>query len=371
MNDKLKIVVLSSFWEPQMLGGAEKMVKEVVERLGQRHEITMVTGLFDKTVPRHEARPAFNIVRVGIGHKQIDKVLYPILAALKTKSIKPQIAHAIMESYAGAALVFLKYFAPRVKRILTLQSGDLDDSSKQAKWYIRAPWKLIHTSPDIVTAISHFLAQRAERLGMPKERILITPNGVDLSNCPRNLPKEKNRVIIVSRLSWEKAHKYILRAWPEVIQAVPEARFVIVGGGDERGDIEKLIKELNIGDSVEMTGELPNIEAIKEIAKSEVFICPSLAEGLGVVFIEAQACGTPPIGTRVGGIPDVIQDGENGLLIEPKNSEQIAEAIVKLLTDKELRESLAKKGLETSRKFEWGAIMDKIEEIYFMIVGSG
>jgi glycosyltransferase involved in cell wall biosynthesis len=123
-----------------------------------------------------------------------------------------------------------------------------------------------------------------------------------------------------------------------------------------------------IGDSLEMTGELPNIAAIKEIAKSEVFICPSLAEGLGVVFIEAQACATPPIGTQVGGIPDVITDNENGLLIEPKNSEQIAEAIIKLLTNPEQREMLASRGLETSRRFEWSTIMDKIEGIYFDIL---
>ena len=364
MADKLKIVILSAFWEPQMVGGAEKMVKEVVERLGRKHEITMVTGLFDGSVARQEEKPAFKIIRVGIGHKQIDKVLYPVLAAWKVRQLKPQIAHAIMESYAGAALVLVKYFAPKVKRILTLQSGDLDDSSKQAKWYIRYPWKLIHTSPDIVTAISRFLAERAERLGMPKERIMITPNGVDLSHCPNDLPKERNRVIIVSRLSWEKAHKYILEAWPIVRKDVPDSKLIIVGDGAEKESIEKLISELGIRDSVKMLGELPNIEAIKEIAKSEVFVCPSLAEGLGVVFIEAQASRTPPIGTRVGGIPDVIQDGENGLLIEPKNSDQIAEAIIKLLTDKELRERLAKRGLETCRKFEWSAIMEKIEGIY-------
>ena len=368
MNDKLKIVVLSAFYEPMMVGGAEKMVKEVVERLGKKHNITMVTGLFDRSVPRKEERPAFKIIRVGIGHKQIDKVLYPILAALKVRTLKPQIAHAIMESYAGAALALVKYLAPQVKRILTLQSGDLDDDSKQAKWYIRVPWKIIHTSPHIITAISSFLAKRSERLGVPKDRIRITPNGVDLSHCPQDSEKIENRVIIVSRLSWEKAHKYVLQAWPKVIKAVPGAKLVIVGDGDERENIKKLINELNIRSSVEMAGELPNIEAIKEIAKSEVFICPSLAEGLGVVFIEAQACGTPSIGTRVGGIPDVIVDNENGLLIEPKNSEQIAEAIIKLLTNIELRETLAKRGLETCRKFEWSTIMDKIEKIYFDIL---
>lgn len=346
------------------MSGAEQMVREIVTRLGDKYDITLVTGRYDKANAKTEDRPTFKLIRVGIGHKQLDKLLYILLGALKVRELKPQIAHAIMESYAGGALVLIKWLAPGVKRILTLQSGDLDDERKQKQLDLKLFWKIIHRSPDLITAISNALAKRAQDLGVKKEKIVITPNGVDLSVILGEEVKVKNQVVCVARLSWEKDHQSILTAWPKVVEAVPGATLVFVGEGDKRTEIETQIKELGIESSVILRGLLPHPETMKEIKRSEVFICPSLAEGLGLVFVEAQACGVPPIGTRVGGIPDVIQHEENGLLIEPKNPEQISEAIIRLLKDKELANKLAKRGLETCQKFEWQKIIEQIDNIY-------
>jgi len=361
-NNK-KVVVLSAFYEPFM-SGAEQMAKEIIERLGKKYEMTLITCRLDRKLPLTENRPFFKLIRVGIGFKKIDKYLYPFLASLRLRKIKPNIVHAVMESYAGGALLLTKYLYPRAKRILTLQSGDLDDPKKQKKILIGIFWKLIHRTPDKLTAISSFLAKRAERLGVKKENIEITPNGVDLSRIPNISEKIPNRVICVARLSWEKGLDYLIKAWPEILRKEPETKLVLVGEGDKRREIENLIKELNISGSVELRGNLPHDKTLEEIKKSEIFICPSLAEGLGIVFIEAQACGVPPIGTKVGGIPDVIQDNENGLLIEPRNSQVIADAIIKLLQDKNFTDRLSKKALETVKKYDWENIVEKISKIY-------
>ena len=111
-------------------------------------------------------------------------------------------------------------------------------------------------------------------------------------------------------------------------------------------------------------GNLPHKETLEEISKSEVFICPSLAEGLGIVFIEAQSCNVPAIGTRVGGIPDVIQDEQNGVLIDPKNSKQITDAIVKLLENKELRERIVRNAEISVKRYSWGSILKEIHKLY-------
>ena len=326
-----------------------------------------MTARLDRGLARVEERANFRLVRVGFGWKNFDKILYPFLAVWQVRKIKPEIAHAIMESYAGGALVLVKYFSPRVKLILTLQSGDLDDARKQKKFIVKFFWRLIHTSPDFVTAISSFLVERAVRLGVPREKIEITPNGIDFNEVPEKISKEKNRVICVARLSWEKGLNYLLDAWPKVLAEFSDAKLVFVGEGDKRVEMEKQIQELNLTNSVELKGRLSHSETLKEIAKSEIFICPSLAEGLGNVFIEAQACGIPAIGTRVGGIPDVIQDGFSGLLIEPKNSEAITEALFKLLKNAELRQELARNGAESARQFDWQKIIEKINEIYYNI----
>lgn len=346
------------------MSGAEQMVKEIAERLDNDYEIIIVTGRFDKTLPKKENKGKFSLIRVGVGHKQLDKFLYPILAAWRVRQLRPLIAHAIMESYAGGALFLVKYFYPAAKRILTLQSGDLDLEVKQKQLLLKFFWKIIHKSPNHVTAISVFLADRAKKLGVSSEKISIIPNGVDLSLVPQGIEVIENRVVCVARLSWEKGLNYLVSAWPEVLQSVPEAHLVLIGEGDKRPEVESLIKELNLSGSIELLGNLPHLRVLEEIKKSKVFVCPSLAEGLGIVFIEAQACSVPPIGTRVGGIPDIIKDGENGLLIEPKNSQVIAAAVIKLLSDQELRNRLAQDALVGVRKFDWVSIVGQVDDLY-------
>lgn len=361
-DDKIRVVILSAFYEPYM-SGAEQMVKEIAERLGNNYDITLITARLDKKLARQESRDTFTLIRVGWGSR-LDKFFYPLLAAIKLRRFKPDLIHAVMESYAGGALALAKWFYSPAKRILTLQSGDLDSEKKQKQWLIKIFWKLIHRSPDYLTAISNFLAQRAKGLGVDENKIKVIPNGVDLSEVPVEVNKIDNRVICVARLSWEKGLDYLVKAWPKVLTQVPEAKLVLAGEGDKRQEIEKLIRNLEIIDSVELLGNLPHRQVLQEIKKSEVFICPSLAEGLGIVFIEAQACGVVPIGTRVGGIPDVIQDNQNGLLIKPKSSEDISQAIIKLLTDKDLSERLVSKAQETVKRYDWNTIINQIERVY-------
>ncbi len=250
-----KIVVLSAFYEP-IIGGAEQMAKEILERLGTKYEMILITCRLDKKLPQTENRRNFKLIRVGIGLKKIDKYLYPFLAFLRLRKIKPDIVHAVMESYAAGALLLAKYLYPKAKRILTLQSGNLDAPRKQKNFLIKIFWKLIHRVPNKLTAISGFLAKRAERLGVKKENIKIIPNGIDLSRIPVISEKNPKRVVCVARLSREKGLDYLIKAWPEVLKKEPDAKLVLISEGDKKKEIEKLIKEFNISDSVELKGIL-------------------------------------------------------------------------------------------------------------------
>jgi len=360
-NRKPRLVVLSAFYEPFM-SGAEQMVKYIVENLGDRYDITLFTSRLDKTLPRTEQGSGYKLVRLGFG-STYDKYIYPLCVFFNLWKYKPDIVHAIMESYAGIALFLAKYVT-RAPRILTLQSGDLDVPSKQSKKRINLLWRQIHTSPDYVTAISSFLAERAVRLGRDKNTIEVIPNGVAMDEIPIEVEKEEKRVVCVARLSWEKGLDDLIKAWPDVLKEHPTAKLVLVGEGNKRTEIEAMIRDLGIGGSVHLTGNLPHADALKEIKKSTVFICPSLAEGLGNVFIEAQACGVPVIGTEVGGIPDIIEHEVNGLLIAPKNSHDISTAINQLLTDEKLRNALVEQARKSVRKFDWKYILEHIDKVY-------
>ncbi len=366
-SEKATIVILSTFFEPYM-SGAEQMVKEILDRLGDKYNLVLLTARLSRVLAKKENRSGYIIYRLGFGCVKLDKFIYPFLAALKIKRIKPDIAHAIMESYAGGALVLAKYFYPPARRILTLQSGDLDSPNKQKQFFLRLFWRVIHQDPNKITAISSFLANRARRLGVNEKNIFIVPNGVDLKDIPIGIEREEGRVLCVARLSWEKGIDYLLQAWPMVLESARKAKLVIVGEGRERPKIEKMIQDLNLASGVELKGNLPHKQVLEEMARAAVFVLPSLAEGLGIVILEAQAAGAPVVATRVGGIPDIIKDGKNGFLVEPKSPRQLAAAIVKLLKDKKLRKRLSEEGLKTCRKFVWDVIMEKIEKIYFAVL---
>ena len=361
---KKKLVLISLVYEPYW-SGAEKMVKEIAERLQDKYEITIITSQLKDNLPVLEEIGHYTIKRVGKEVNFFGKLFFPWRAAILASKLQPDIVHAVMESYAGGALVILKYLYPRARRVLTLQSGDLDEQEKKKQFFLRVFWRAIHRAPHLLTAISLFLAKRAERFGRRREEISVIPNGVAWEKIALIKEEKKlSQVICVGRFSWEKGHQFLLAAWPLVLAKVPSAKLILVGEGVLQAEIARQIQDLGISASVSLLGSLPHDQALGQIARSSVFVCPSLAEGLGIVFIEAQACGVPPIGTNVGGIPEIILDGESGLLVEPKNSEAIASAVIKLLTDRALAEKIKRNGLSAARRFAWADIVRRYEALY-------
>lgn len=374
VNNRAKIVIFSCFYEPYT-SGAERFVKEVTERLAGRFDFFILTARLDKKNPKQEIKTirgsSYEIRRIGFGTK-LDKWIYIILAPFYVMKFNPRIVHAVMESYAGVALMLYKWVDGDGKTILTLQSGDLDSGKKQ--WKIPGfLWKGIHRTPDFITAISTFLRDRALRLGAKRSAVSVIPNGVDLKTIPAKNETIPHRVVCVARISWEKGIQYLVEAWPAVLREYPDATLVLVGPEDNREvnimkSITDFISRNNLTESIKFKGALPHDETLKEISYSEVFVCPSLAEGLGIVFIEAQAVGVPVIGTAVGGIPDVIQNEETGLLIRPRDPDAISRAIIKMFKDKNFSQSLAKKAKEKINRFDWNVIADQVSDLYSSLI---
>lgn len=359
----MKVVILSAFYEPYM-SGAEQMVKQLLEKLDSSFKLVLVTARFDRKLPKTERHQNFLIYRVGLGHKKLDKFLFPFLAAWKVRQLKPHLVHAVMESYAGGALFLVKYFYPPARRLLTLQSGDLDAEHKQKQFWLRLFWKAIHFSPHKITAISNYLAERAHNLGVSTEKILVIPNGVDLSEIPRNISKIAYRVVCVARLSWEKGLDDLINAWGKVILEFPQAELFMVGEGPERSKLEQLIFKKDLGRNIALLGRLDHKRTLEILSSASVFVCPSLAEGLGIAFIEAQACGVPVVGTRVGGIPDVVEDGVSGILVPPRSSETLAKAITLLLKDSNLAGRLKVKAQSRLDRYLWPKIVGQFADLY-------
>ena len=138
---------------------------------------------------------------------------------------------------------------------------------------------------------------------------------------------------------------------------------MIEGEGEEERKMKKLCVELKIEKNVIFAGERSDIPEI--LFSKDIFVLPSLREGLGLAILEAMACGKPVIATNVGGIPEVVKDGENGILVSPKDPEALYRAMNELLDDREKREKMGRIGKRVCEEsFSSNAMIEKIENLY-------
>jgi glycosyltransferase involved in cell wall biosynthesis len=212
-------------------------------------------------------------------------------------------------------------------------------------------------------------------LGIENEKLAMLPNAVDVKVFAPDLnEKVDNLVLFVARLYYSKGLHVLLEALRHVEKPV---QLVVIGpyGGDPDyiSSIHRMVSRINSGrvHSVTCLGAVSKEELVKWYQRASIFVCPSLIESFGIVNIEALACATPVIATKVGGIPDIIRDGVNGRLIPPNNPIALSLALNELLANKELRKSYGKKGREiVEEHFSWQVVLDELERIYNQMLAT-
>jgi glycosyltransferase involved in cell wall biosynthesis len=157
----------------------------------------------------------------------------------------------------------------------------------------------------------------------------------------------------------------LLHAFSRIASAFPDVQLMLVGDGPLRADLEQLASELQLRDRVVFAGAKDRADVVEMLHGCSIFALPSRSEPFGIAVVEAMACGKPVIGTRTGGIPEIIDDGEDGLLVEPDNPDQLAEAILRLLSDASLRERMSARGPSKVRsKFLWEHTASSYERVF-------
>ena len=177
------------------------------------------------------------------------------------------------------------------------------------------------------------------------------------------LHEQETVIGMVSKL-WEgKGHAVLIRAFREIIKEKPQARLVIVGEGHLMEPLKALVRQMDLSDAVIFTGFLEDVPQI--LAIFDVAVLPSYFEGMGRVLLEAMAMEKPVVGTLVGGIPDLIEEGVNGYLVSPGNEGELASAVLKILNDKSLAVNMGEAGRKMmTDRFSADTMVRSIEEIY-------
>lgn len=235
----------------------------------------------------------------------------------------------------------------------------------------------------ICTANSSATARMAKVLSR-RDDIQTIPMGVDMDQfAGLRLRASKSQdtlekgpcLLYVGRLIRWKGVDYLLRAFARFALRHPNAHLIIVGMGEEAANLKALATSLKISAMVDFKGFVAHTELPSLYRQADIFILPSIidqtgeTEGLGTVLLEAMAAGVPVIGSRVGGIPDIITDNVSGLLFTPKNDLELADCILRLWDDPELRDRLTINALtRLSDSFSWPAVADHFEALYQRLI---
>jgi N-acetyl-alpha-D-glucosaminyl L-malate synthase BshA len=229
---------------------------------------------------------------------------------------------------------------------------------------------------DVVTAVSNALVKQTYELLDVQKEIRTVYNFVDERVYRKKnanhlkeeygIREEEKVMIHVSNFRRVKRVPDVVRAFSLIQKQIP-AKLLLVGDGPEMTIVCRLVKELGLTDYVRFLGKQENLEELYSI--SDVKLLLSEKESFGLVLLEAMACGVPCVGTNIGGIPEVIEDGETGFLCELGNIEEIAEKTLRILNDEKLHAYMAEQALRAVyEKFHSQQIVKQYEDIYFSLV---
>ena len=379
-------ILMPTLHYPPVLGGFELFMQNLAERVPDDCEMVVVTGRV-VGLPTKEVRGNLTIYR--------DASLWPLgdLSGSNWAYIITSFSILVWRSFyliwkhkinvlhgigAGGGLVCLKLrWLTGKPYVITIQSADFSVYHplvpsivvKFHDWVER--W--IYKKATRHHAVSNDLCKHYERQGVAGTCDMF-PNGIDTKKYypvsgdekrkirdKYNLPRDKFLAVNISRLEWKNGVGDCIKALVEL----PDVSLVVIGDGSLRGKLKELVKELKLGSRVFFMGQIPFDEVGPIAASCDLFIRTPLAEGFGISFLEGLAVGIPVVGTNTGGVPDIIQSGVNGILVEPGNVAEIARAIKTIKKDVAMRERFVSNGLKVIKeKYDWGIISAKIYDLF-------
>jgi glycosyltransferase involved in cell wall biosynthesis len=373
MNEnQTRILIFTTNYLPH-IGGAELATKEIIDRLGDSFEVDIITARYSSKMPLKEQIGRARVHRIGLGLGVLDKLILAlwggILGARIHERKKYDIIHSVQASYGGIAAYFFKKKFPEVPFVLNLQEGK--ELGKQ--WFAVQYWRprIIKTA-DRIVVISKYLKEYIKKQGVDMSKVQLIPNGVDLKKFGKEFSygeleelrnslgiKPDDKVVLTSsRLEKKNNIGSLVEAMNHTKKDFG-AKLIIIGDGSLRNYLETKAE-----DNVLFLGTVEHKELPKYMAIANIFVRPSISEGLGTAFIEAMAAGLPIVGTDVGGIPDFLKDFRTGLFCttEPKS---IAEKINLLLGDEELRKNISENARKLiTERYQWDAIVEEYKKLY-------
>ena len=237
------------------------------------------------------------------------------------------------------------------------------------------------SSADVIIATTEAYANKSPFLKDYKDKIVIIPNGINIEEATtahtqqecRNmlgLPYDAHIILFFGSLVRYKGPDILLKAFKTVKKEFPKAKLIFAGRGEMFDELNNHALKLNLVNDVIFTGFVEEDKKPLYFKAADIFCLPSttMAESFGIVNLEAMASGIPIVASNLGGIPDIVKHGVNGLLAEPGNDQNLADNLLCLLKDEDIRKKFGDQGKKLVRNFSWDEIAMKTEELYLDIL---
>ena len=376
-------VVLTSVRYPPAPGGAETHVAALAEGLAKRgHDVVVHTSDLHTEYPfvRRDLPAELNGVRVVRHRARRLANAWTVMPSLPRalRQEKPDVFHAHSYGYyhtvvtargaaRGARFVFTPHFHPPWS-----MEGGAGRRALRAVFDPTLGQSVVSRAARVIGVSTGEIAVMQRHLRLDAARVRIIPNGFHgdrFRPTPDGAPfrrrfgfaDDEKLVLFAGRLASNKGLQHLARAWERVQPQHPRARLVLAG--EDQGWRARL--EASTKAPLAFTGHLDDATYRSALAAAHVLVLPSEWEAFGIVLAEAAACGTPAIATRVGGAPDVVQDGVTGRLVEYGDAEGLARATDELLRDDALRARLGAAGQARAfAEYSWDAVVDRTIALY-------
>ena len=379
----MKIAFVSSFFGTT-IGGAEISMELLAESLRDKgHEIYILTTRKIQGANNHTASlPYVNWIPkklLRLGNPFIDRVL-ALQLFRKIKKVSPNIVHA-QDVCILPALVSVSKKA-KIPVVVTVRDNLLD-SLTDLRWpfpistFLKKRNKVIIENlkeAHAIISVSNFIKKELVKIGINHKKVY------PIYNLPPNWDVQKKEdsfgqnpkiaLLASGRLAKEKGFSVLIKAMKSVAEKEDNIKLTIVGDGPQRKNLLELTKNLGISRFITFVGRVPYKKMKKYYFDSDIVIFPSIdPEPFGRVAIEAMVAGKPVIASDTGAIPEIVRNGENGLLVPPNSHEKLAAAIIKLVKNKNLRDVMGRKGSIILRKeFNSDKITEQCLSLYNKIV---
>ena len=372
----MRIVLITDLFLPNV-GGVESVVYNLAKGFTDKgHNVTVIAAKTPHDLPSYELISGIDVYR-----------FYFILPALRLKSIfgfftlgimanikllcllkrlKPEIVNAHF-IYSNGPYTLLSKKLLNYPLIVSVHGNDVQQfphESKICKWIL----KNLLNSADFVTGCSRSLLNDANQIAPEiQNKSQPMPNGIDLHEfeLKKKYLQARPYIFSIGRFVHKKGFDILIKAFKKVADNKPDIDLIIAGTGEERKKYANLVKELDLKERVKLPGFVEREEVIKLYQSCEFFILPSRREPFGITNLEAMAAGKAIIAADVDGVPEIIRNGENGILFAPENINELAEKILWLSENNEIKENMGHCGrLLVERKYDWQSIADRYIKIY-------